>query len=209
MLFAWSRYYMQLLSWITCKAIFPEGQWYKMLGAGHNFRNRESQPDVWLFIGTLQYLWNFDELLVSVCGFFHVSSNSVAPGLKMGQLIFFWTFLMCWLCFLGWSSSCPQQHFRDNNGWLLIFRGAVGHRWVFQCFLFSLTLNLLQVPSECKTGDKIWSCHSRRAGCRVQLCRSQKPVLFINFNQFLVQCITHSCGSCLQSQYLSSSPFEW
>ena len=100
-----------------------------MLDAGHNFGSVDSQPDVWLFAGSLQDLWNSDELLASMCGFFHVSSTSVSPGLKMGQLISFWTSVF-WLFFLGYASCCPQKHFGDNNG-LLVFKGAVGHHWLF------------------------------------------------------------------------------
>lgn len=38
-------------------------------------------------------------------------------------------------------------------------------------------------------------------GCRVKLFRSLQSVLFINFNKFLVQCVTHACDSRLQSHF--------
>lgn len=160
--------------------------------------------------GYLQEVYKTFEILVSycfVCGFFHISSTSVSPGLKMGQLISFWTSVF-WLFFLGYASCSPQQHVEDCNGLLLVFKSAVGHRWLLKCFHFNLTLHLLQVSSDSKTADRILSCHSRTAGCRVRHFRSLKPIVFINFNQFLVQCVTFSWQSS-SITYLSSSPFKW
>lgn len=117
-----------------------------MLAAGHSFGNIESQSGAWVFTGSLQDLWNFDELLVSLCGFFHVSSTSAFPDLNsMAQLISFWT-LLFWLFFLGGASCCPQQHFGDNNGLLLVFKGAVGHHWLFKCFQFKLFVGASFTP---------------------------------------------------------------
>lgn len=115
-----------------------------MLGAGHNFGNIGSQPDAWLFTGSLQDLWNF-ELLVSLCGVFHVSSTSASPGLRMGQLIYFWVWVF-WLFFLGCASCCPQQHFRDDTGLLWVFKGAVGHHLLFKCFQFKLFVGASFTP---------------------------------------------------------------
>lgn len=139
-----------------------------------------------------------------MCGFFHISSTSVAPGLKMGpQICFctsvFWPFFFR-LCLL---LSIPSSALETITGSCFLFCFVFQRcRWsplTFKCFPFDLTLGLLWVSSEWKIAGRISSCCSTRGGCRVQLFRSLKPVLLIHFNQLLLQCITHSCGSHLAS----------